>query len=122
MRKTVAVILGALALSVWVGEGIAQDKKPAAPMKSVVKVLVENDKVTAMENTYAPGAESELSRSGVRVVRVLKGGTLQRTFEDGKKETVTYKTGQTVINEPGPAYRNKNIGKTTIVLYVVRLK
>ena len=84
--------------------------------------LAENDKVLVIENTYAPGSTSELSRAGVRVVRVLKGGTLERTYADGKKEKRVYKAGQVYINEPGPQYTNKNVGKTPVVLYVVRLK
>jgi hypothetical protein len=55
-------------------------------------------------------------------VRALKGGTLQRTYADGKKEQVVYKTGDVRINEPGPAYTTKNIGKSEVKLYVVRLK
>jgi len=94
----------------------------AAQDKAVSKKLAENDKVLVIENTYAPGATSELSRAGVRVVRVLKGGTLERTYADGKKEKRVYKAGQVYINEPGPQYTNKNVGATPVVLYVVRLK
>jgi len=47
---------------------------------------------------------------------------LFRSYADGKKERVVYKTGQVRINEPGPAYTTKNIGKTAVKLYVVRLK
>src|SRR5437667_10570636 len=90
--------------------------------KAVIKVMAENAKVTATETTYAPGAESNTSRAETRVVRALAGGTLQRTYADGKKELIVYKTGQVRINEPGPAFTAKNIGKTTIRLYVVRLK
>ena len=31
-------------------------------------------------------------------VRALAGGTLQRTYADGKKEKVVYKTGEVKIN------------------------
>jgi hypothetical protein len=105
------------------GGAIAQDKKAdkGAP-KAVIKVVAENAKVTATETTYAPGAESSTSRAEIRVVRALAGGTLQRTYADGRKEEVVYKTGAVRINEPGPAYTTKNIGKTTVRLYVVRVK
>ena len=126
MRKLVTASLSAAALvfsSLMVGGAIAQDKKAnkGAP-KAVIKVMAENAKVTATETTYAPGAESNTSRAEIRVVRALSGGTLQRTYADGKKEQVVYKTGDVRINEPGPAYTTKNIGKTTVKLYVVRLK
>jgi len=35
---------------------------------------------------------------------------------------VRCKTGEVKINEPGPAYTAKNIGKTTVKLYVVQVK
>jgi hypothetical protein len=115
MARLLTASAAVLALGLSFGAA-AQDKK------SVVKKLAENDKVLVFENTYAPGATSDLSRSGLRVVRVLKGGTFERTFADGKKEKRVYKTGEVHINEPGPQYTNKNVGNTTIVLYIVRLK
>ena len=126
MGKFVIASLGAAALifSGLMADGaIAQDKKAnkGAP-KVVIKVIAENAKVTATETTYAPGAESNTSRAEIRVVRALAGGTLQRTYADGKKEQVVYKTGDVRINEPGPAYTTKNIGKSEVKLYVVRLK
>jgi len=60
--------------------------------------------------------------SSTRVVRALTGGTLERTYTDGKKEKVTYKTGEVRINEVSPAFTTKNIGKTEIKLYVVQVK
>ncbi len=123
MRKlvTASVAVAALVFSGWMAGGaIAQGKKAAKG--PIVKVVAENAKVVATETTYAPGDESSTSRAEIRVVRALAGGTLQRTYADGKKENVVYKTGQVKINEPGPAYTAKNVGKTTIKLYVVRLK
>jgi len=52
----------------------------------------------------------------------LKGGTLQRSYADGKKETVVWKTGEVRWTAPSPAYTVKNIGKTDILLYIVQLK
>ena len=118
MEKRLALSLGtaALALSLVANGALAEDKKV------VSKKLAENDKVIVVENTYAPGAVSDMTRSQMRVVHVLKGGTFERTYADGKKEKVAVKKGETRINEPGPAYVNKNVGKSDIVLYVVRLK
>jgi hypothetical protein len=111
-------MLGALALS-----GLVLDPAMAEEKKAQVKVVAENAKVRVTETTYAPGAEgASASRAQMRVVRALKGGTLLRTFADGRKETVVYKTGQVRINEPGPDYATKNVGKGALVLYVVTLK
>jgi hypothetical protein len=98
---------------------VAQEKAPAVK----TKVLFENDKVRAYEVSYVPGAENKgVVASTMRVIRVLKGGTLQRIYEDGKKENVVYKTGDTKPVNPGPAYFTKNVGKTELLLYVVMLK
>jgi hypothetical protein len=89
----------------------------------VTKIIVENDKVRAQEVTFPPGAASPVvATSSVRVVRALAGGKLQRTYTDGRKEEVVFKTGQVRINEVSPAYTAKNVGKSTVRLYVVVLK
>lgn len=122
MQK-LAAMLGAtvLALTFVSGNALAQEKK-AAP-QAVIKVIAENDKVRVTETTYAPGAENKsTSRAQLRVVRALKGGTLERTYDDGKKQKVTYKTGDVHINEPGPHYTTKNVGKSEIKLYLVTVK
>jgi hypothetical protein len=103
---------------------MAQDKKAEkGAAKSTMKVVAENAKARAFEVTFAPGAENTaVPTSSVRVVRALKGGTLQRTYADGKKENIVYKTGEVRINEASPAFTAKNIGKSEIKLYVVQVK
>ena len=103
-------------------QAIAQEKAKAAPPKQETKVLVENDKVRVVENRWVPGAESDNVARANRVVRALKGGTLQRIYPDGKKETAPWKTGEVKYVEKTPPYIVKNIGKSEVVLYVVNLK
>jgi predicted regulator of Ras-like GTPase activity (Roadblock/LC7/MglB family) len=80
--------------------------------------------VRVFETTFAPGAvNTAVPSSATRVVRALSGGTIERTYADGKKEKVVYKTGEVRINNPSTvSYTAKNIGKTEIKLYVVHLK
>ncbi|HXM81827.1 MAG TPA: hypothetical protein VN929_07850 [Burkholderiales bacterium] len=126
MRKLAAAILALLTpaflvAGIVVNSAIAQEKASKSVVK--MKVLLENDKVKVYEVTYAPGAENKgIASSTVRVVRALKGGTLQRSYADGKKEKVVWKTGEAKQVDPGPAYTTKNIGKTELRLYVVQLK
>jgi len=124
MKRSVAVLAGLLVpaflmAGAVVNSAMAQEKMAKASVKP--KVLLENDKVRVFEGTYKPGEESTAA-SGTRVVRVLKGGTIQRTFSDGKKDTLVRKTGQVYMLQPGPAYTFKNIGKTVFQTYVVQLK
>ena len=126
MQKLAAVLAGllvpALLLVGAVSNSVmAQEKMAKATVKQ--KVLMENDKLKAYEVAFKPGTENtSIPSSSFRVVRALKGGTLERTYSDGKKEKVIYKAGQVRLNEPGPAFTTKNVGKTEVVLYVVQVK
>jgi mannose-6-phosphate isomerase-like protein (cupin superfamily) len=112
---------------------IAQDKgKPAAmdtpkaaaekkASEGMRKVLVDNDKVLVTEVSYKPGEASAMRERGPRVTRALRGGTMERTYADGKKETVEWKAGD-VKYSPKGTFVNKNVGKTEVVLFVTTLK
>jgi hypothetical protein len=89
--------------------------------KATVKQITSDDKASAYEVTYKPGDERSIS-PGHRVVRALKGGSLERTHADGKKEKIEYKTGQVRINKPTTGYTTRNVGKTEVQLYVVEQK
>ena len=112
---------------------MAQDKgkeakaAPAAKAekgKATTRVLIDNDKVLVLETRYRPGDVGTDDRSLYRVNRTLQGGTLLRTYPDGKTEKLELKTGTVRYLEPSKAgnYTVKNIGKTTVVSYIVRLK
>ena len=126
MIGTRVALLGLLASAflvagIVVNSAIARDKGTGSAVK--IKVLVDNAKAKAYEASYAPGAQYEgFVTSTVRIVRVLKGGTLERTYADGKKERVVWKAGEVKQVNPGPAYTTKNIGKSELQLYVVQLK
>lgn len=107
---------------------MAQDKKAEKKMEKAaagqitIKEIAQNDKLRAYEATYKPGDVSPSAKRPMRAVRALKGGTLERTYEDGKKETIQWKTGEArIISEQRP-YAVKNIGKGVVHLYVVHMK
>jgi len=124
IRLFVSLLVPAFMLvGVAANPAMAQDKAKAEKGKVAMKVLAENDKVRVFEVRYKPGDQNlSVPSSSVRVVRALKGGTIQRTYADGKTEKVEWKTGQVGINAPSGQYTAKNIGKTDIVLSVVQLK
>jgi hypothetical protein len=106
---------------------IGQEKAKAAKAekgKATTTLVVENEKVRVQETRFKPGDVNEaVPSSSMRVVLALKGGTLLRTYADGKTEKVEWKTGQTRINLPSAqAYTAKSIGKRELVLYIVVLK
>ena len=109
----------------------AKDAKaaPAAKAekgKSIAKVHLDNDKVRVIERTYRPGdTNDEVPSSSYRVNHTLKGGTLERTYADGRKEKIELKAGMVRYLEPSKGsagYTVKNIGNTDVVSFVVILK
>ncbi len=94
----------------------------AATPKYEQKELLNNDKVRVLDTRWAPGAESPSVARPARVIRVTKGGTLQRIYPDGRMEPVRWKTGEVKFYEATEPYSVKNMGKSEVVLYVVTLK
>jgi hypothetical protein len=105
---------------------LAQDSKPAASAPKTgtvtIKEIDKNDKFRVYEAISHPGDMSPSALRSARVVHAIKGGTLERTFADGKKETVQWKTGDTKIISETQPYSVKNVGKTTVHLLVVESK
>ena len=113
-------LLVAFAAMLIAAAAVAQEKK--APQASV-HPITENDKVKVYEVTYKVGAENKgVAASTMRVVRAIRGGRIERTYADGRTETVDYRPGQVRVQQPGPAYTTKNSGKSVLVLYVVQVK
>lgn len=138
MKTTAHRVVGLL-LSAVVSAGIpatasmAQDKAAAGTQEKMKaekkgtatqKVLMDNEKVRALEIQFRPGDENQgVPSASPRVVRALKGGTLMRTYTDGKSQKVEWKTGDLrFIEAENVPYTVKNIGKTEVHLYAVVLK
>ncbi len=102
------------------------EKKPQAskaePGKANLQVLFENDALRAYEVRFKPGDESANIERPYRIVRALQGGTIQRTYPDGKTEKREWKTGEVRAEGPDKKFSGKNVGKTEIVLYGVEPK
>jgi len=129
IRLSMGVLIPAFMLAGFVAQpAMAQEKAiegkaaKAEKGKVTIKVLFDNDKVRVQEVTFKPGDEGANDARPFRVVRPLKGGTIQRTHPDGKIDKVEFKTGEVKVFEPDKPFTPKNIGKSDIVLYVVQLK
>ena len=108
--------------------GLALTLALAAPSFAQVpaKPLAENSKAAVSEGTLAAGATVTINaQTGSFLTRYyLSGGTLEYTYADGKKETVTRKTGSAVIilaSDKRPA-SVKNIGTTALHFITVTAK
>jgi hypothetical protein len=93
----------------------------AAKGEPTIKALVENDSVKAYLVTFAPGEALPSLDRPRRLVHYQSAGTLQRVYPDGKAEDRTFNMGDTAWIEPA-AYAIKNIGATTVVVFVVEVK
>jgi hypothetical protein len=103
---------------------MAQEKAEAKAQKvagaPAIKEVAKNEKVRVYEAIFKPGDEAPSVERPFRVVRALTGGTLELTYPDGKKETSQYKNGEVKLRDRD-TYGVKNIGTTTVHLYVVQL-
>ncbi len=124
-----ALILAGVVVSPVMAQDKGKDAKAATPIakgQATKTVLLDNDKVYVYEARYKPGDENTEVSAGNRVVRTIQGGTMQRTYPDGKTEKAEITTGRVIwgtLPKPGsPQYTNKNVGNTEIVQYVVTLK
>jgi len=90
------------------------------------KQVIDNNRVRVVVATWKPGAESPSNaRTMDRVVKVVKGGTVERHFEDGSKKVVIFKTGDLIYQdspEDKMAYSIKNTSKTTVIVNAIFLK
>jgi hypothetical protein len=135
MKKSIRLLVGILVpafmlAGVVASPALAQDKAKAAPAAKAEKggakmtVVMENDKVRVYEVLFKPGDQNKaVPSANSRVIRATKGGTLMRTYTDGKTENIVYKANETKFVEATKvAYTAKNVGKTDVQLYVVMLK
>ena len=134
MKKQVLNLV--VAAFVWsgliAGSALAQEKAKAPTQEkakaekgaAAQKIIVDNEKVRVIEATFKPGDENKaVPSASSRVVRALKGGTLLRTYADGKTQKVEWKTGEArFVEAEKTAFTTKNVGKTEVQLYVVVLK
>ena len=115
MNKLLAILLICVSVSVF-----AQDKAKSAGYTRVT--LSEGSGFEVYTTTFPPGAISPMAKRPIRVIYVLSGGTLERTYADGKKVNIVYKTGETKIIHDDLPYELKNITNSTVKLYCVRNK
>jgi hypothetical protein len=89
---------------------------------SAPKTIAENDKVLVTETIGKPGeATPSINRLG-QIYYYVQGGTVELTYSDGTKATVTRKTGEARIITEKRAYSAKNTGTTTIHVITTTLK
>lgn len=116
-------VASALALGVFAA-GAAPAQDPSAPVRGgpgwqPTRVIYDDARVRVQEVTFLPGEIGVNRIRPFRVMRVLEGGTMLRTYADGGTETIVYKTGDVIVYETEEPFVPKNVGSTDIVFFVV---
>lgn len=86
------------------------------------RMVFEDDAIRVQEVTFKPGDQGPNIARPLRIIRVVRGGAMQRIDPDGKIQAVEYKTGEVRVDGPDPPFVPRNAGKSDIVLYVVAVK
>lgn len=102
--------------------GLAGATLMTLPQAAPAEVLFDDGKVRVQELRYKPGDMGPNIVRPFRVIRVVQGGTIRRTYPDGRTEDIEYKTGQTAVQEKEGPFGIQNVGTTDVVFFVVALK
>lgn len=94
----------------------------AIPLAAAAEPFFDDGNVRVQEVRFEPGDVGKTIARPARVIRVLKGGTIRRSYPDGHFDDVQYKTGETRVYGADPVFGIRNVGKTEIVFFVVAIR
>jgi len=90
------------------------------PGSSIVKILLQNERVRLAEMTIKPGDRGKLVERPDRVRYVLKGGKIREHFADGKVKNYQLKPGTAQRAEKSTSSM-ENVGKSVVRFITVRV-
>lgn len=85
----------------------------------VTQVIDDNAKMKTLEHICAPGDGAPTAKRGWRAFYLIEGGMLERKYEDGSTETISYKTGESKSLADDRPFSYRNVGHTTIKFFIV---
>lgn len=83
------------------------------------RVIDDNERMKTLEHVCEPGDNAPMAKRGWRAFYLLEGGSLERTYEDGSKELIEYKTGESRSLTDDRAFSYRNAGNTTMRFFIV---
>jgi len=129
-RKTLAVLLGGIAVAATLGV-LATQAQATPPIGTTGPILTTgsieerikiktrrgvNSEVTFQKVTVAPGGTTGWHSHGAEVIAVVARGTFTLTEEDCSVRTLPAGTGFT--ENPGAVHEGRNLGTGPVVVYV----
>jgi len=101
--------------------GVSADHTRAAAPDP--RIVLENDRVRALQRILAPGEATALHTHASRAVGVpVTAGRLEIADPEGAAKTVEVKVGAVQWIEPGTTHRLKNVGDAAIEIVDIELK
>lgn len=102
----------------------AQDKAvaPAAttPGQPVQKDLAKGEGMEVQDIIYQPGDTTPSIKRGARAIYVVVGGSIERDYDDGKKEVIRFKTGEArIFPASDKPFAVKNISKHAVHIIAI---
>lgn len=83
------------------------------------RVIDDNEKMKTLEHVCQPGDVAPMAKRGWRAFYLIEGGFLERTYDDGSKETIEYKTGDSRSLADDRAFGYRNVGNTVLRFFIV---
>lgn len=99
--------------------GAAQDM--AVTAGKAAKVVLDNDKVRAIELLIPPGGSTGMHSHGDNIVYYLTGGDAVQTMADGSTKARSTKAGEILWSDP-VTHDTRNTGKAAVRVLVIELK
>lgn len=91
-------------------------------VRSRSRVLLENERVLVVENSYEPGAVSEEhTHDSPRTVYVVSGGILEMVGPDGAVTQIEVLRGQ-ALWRPAETHVVRNVGPTQVVVVETEIR
>lgn len=112
MNKYVEWLIGAVCSTLLVAN-------PAIAGSCATKEIEQTEKFRTLDHVCQPGDSAPIAKRGLRVFYVAEGSALERTYEDGSKEVINYKAGDSRILSDEKAFSYQNVGTTPIRFFIV---
>ncbi len=122
MKKTILMLLSAIALSVVLSIPSVQAQETKEPWPGVTaKVLTENEHVKITEVTFAPGAVADWHDHPIHTVYALTDVNMKEELKDKEPGTIEVKAGQATYFQ-ACHHKTTNMGKKPAKVIVTEIK
>lgn len=117
------VFTALLALALFTFPVLLEAQEVVDPsVRSRSRVLLENERVLVVENSYEPGAVSdEHTHDSPRTVYVVSGGILEMVGPDGTVTQMEVLRGQ-ALWRPAETHVVRNVGPTRVVVVETEIR